>query len=282
MASVRVFLFLSLTLPILTCRNSFSPPSSLAVHHRISASYSFTALQEPARPVSVEHWRRNWRFDCQIGSSSVLFTSSFKVKPTLYPPELTHLLTLLLSSALRSFPPLSPSHTSTHSYQSGRLIEINSHSLFSKWFSESGKLVQRLFAQVTEMVDDEGCFVVVLIGALLTFPSSSIRSSKGEKQVLTRIGHRHGFTDEVESLTAARAGAMSGKEPSDALRVRLLSFPPLAPVSRSPLPLSARSLYPSPVRPPPSPADAPFSLRRSSMPSSPNSTSSSRGRTASS
>ncbi|GAA5974715.1 hypothetical protein JCM11641_007236 [Rhodosporidiobolus odoratus] len=73
-------------------------------------------------------------------------------------------------------------------YQTGKLIEINSHSLFSKWFSESGKLVQRLFAQVTEMVDDEGCFVVVLI-------------------------------DEVESLTAARAGAMSGKEPSDALRV---------------------------------------------------------------
>ncbi|GAA5821263.1 hypothetical protein JCM10212_004223 [Sporobolomyces blumeae] len=73
-------------------------------------------------------------------------------------------------------------------YDHGKLIEINSHSLFSKWFSESGKLVQRLFGQVTEMVDDESCFVVVLI-------------------------------DEVESLTAARAGAMSGKEPSDALRV---------------------------------------------------------------
>ncbi|GAA6016077.1 hypothetical protein JCM8202_005403 [Rhodotorula sphaerocarpa] len=73
-------------------------------------------------------------------------------------------------------------------YQHGKLVEINSHSLFSKWFSESGKLVQRLFAQVTELVEEEGSFVVVLI-------------------------------DEVESLTAARAGAMSGKEPSDALRV---------------------------------------------------------------
>jgi SpoVK/Ycf46/Vps4 family AAA+-type ATPase len=68
------------------------------------------------------------------------------------------------------------------------LVEINSHSLFSKWFSESGKLVQKLFARVTEMVEDESGFVVVLI-------------------------------DEVESLTAARAGAMSGTEPSDALRV---------------------------------------------------------------
>ncbi|GJN92360.1 hypothetical protein Rhopal_005390-T1 [Rhodotorula paludigena] len=50
-------------------------------------------------------------------------------------------------------------------YEHGKLIEINSHSLFSKWFSESGKLVQRLFAQVTEMVEDERSFVVVLIAA---------------------------------------------------------------------------------------------------------------------
>ncbi|KAL7415362.1 P-loop containing nucleoside triphosphate hydrolase protein [Mrakia frigida] len=73
-------------------------------------------------------------------------------------------------------------------YPHGKLIEINSHSLFSKWFSESGKLVQRLFSTVTEMVEDESGFVVVLI-------------------------------DEVESLTAARAGAGSGTEPSDAMRV---------------------------------------------------------------
>ncbi|KIP12844.1 hypothetical protein PHLGIDRAFT_97559 [Phlebiopsis gigantea 11061_1 CR5-6] len=73
-------------------------------------------------------------------------------------------------------------------YPHSRLLEINSHSLFSRWFSESGKLVQRLFGNVTEMVEDEDTFVVVLI-------------------------------DEVESLTSARAGAMAGTEPSDALRV---------------------------------------------------------------
>ncbi|KAG9051015.1 hypothetical protein FS837_000123 [Tulasnella sp. UAMH 9824] len=73
-------------------------------------------------------------------------------------------------------------------YPAAKLVEINSHSLFSRWFSESGKLVQRLFASVTEMIEEEGTFVVLLI-------------------------------DEVESLTAARAGAMSGNEPSDALRV---------------------------------------------------------------
>ena len=49
-------------------------------------------------------------------------------------------------------------------YARGRLVEINSHSLFSKWFSESGKLVQKLFARVNEMVEDESGFVVVLIG----------------------------------------------------------------------------------------------------------------------
>ncbi|WVO23443.1 uncharacterized protein IAS62_004797 [Cryptococcus decagattii] len=73
-------------------------------------------------------------------------------------------------------------------YRHGKIIEINSHSLFSKWFSESGKLVQKLFQTVTEMVEDESGFVVVMI-------------------------------DEVESLTAARAGAMKGNEPSDSLRV---------------------------------------------------------------
>ncbi|KAL0949586.1 hypothetical protein HGRIS_009635 [Hohenbuehelia grisea] len=76
----------------------------------------------------------------------------------------------------------------SHRYHDARLLEINSHSLFSKWFSESGKLVQRLFNNITELVDDEDTFVVVLI-------------------------------DEVESLTAARAGAMAGTEPSDGLRV---------------------------------------------------------------
>ncbi|KAJ9101158.1 hypothetical protein QFC21_003376 [Naganishia friedmannii] len=94
-------------------------------------------------------------------------------------------------------------------YTHGKLVEINSHSLFSKWFSESGKLVQKLFARVTEMVEDEGVFVVVLIG-------------KRSRQRLVKANPliRHAYrSDEVESLTAARAGAMSGTEPSDALRV---------------------------------------------------------------
>ena len=39
-------------------------------------------------------------------------------------------------------------------FASAQLIEINAHSLFSKWFSESGKLVARLFQAINEMVDD--------------------------------------------------------------------------------------------------------------------------------
>jgi hypothetical protein len=43
-------------------------------------------------------------------------------------------------------------------------MEINAHSLFSKWFSESGKLVQRLFSSINELIEEEDTFVVVLIG----------------------------------------------------------------------------------------------------------------------
>ena len=60
---------------------------------------------------------------------------------------------------------LSP-HLNHESYSHARLLEINSHSLFSKWFSESGKLVQRLFHSITELVEEEDSFVVVLIGIL--------------------------------------------------------------------------------------------------------------------
>jgi len=72
-------------------------------------------------------------------------------------------------------------------YPHAKLVEVNAHSLFSRWFSESGKLVQKLFQLITEMVEDEDTFVVVLI-------------------------------DEVESLTSARASAVAGNEPSDAIR----------------------------------------------------------------
>jgi len=67
-------------------------------------------------------------------------------------------------------------------------MEINSHSLFSKWFSESGKLVQKLFDHIMEVAEDPECFVFILI-------------------------------DEVESITSSRAAAARNNEPSDAVRL---------------------------------------------------------------
>lgn len=42
-------------------------------------------------------------------------------------------------------------------------MEVNAHSLFSKWFSESGKRVGALFASIAELCDDPRSLVVVLI-----------------------------------------------------------------------------------------------------------------------
>jgi SpoVK/Ycf46/Vps4 family AAA+-type ATPase len=53
---------------------------------------------------------------------------------------------------------------------------------------QSGKLVMKMFQKIEEFVEDEEALVFVLI-------------------------------DEVESLTSARKAAMSGSEPSDAIRV---------------------------------------------------------------
>lgn len=72
-------------------------------------------------------------------------------------------------------------------YQFTHLFEINSHSLFSKWFSESGKLVMKMFEQIQEVIDNSSSLVCVLI-------------------------------DEVESIAYAR-GSVSTNEPSDAVRV---------------------------------------------------------------
>ncbi len=73
-------------------------------------------------------------------------------------------------------------------YKSSQLIEINSHSLFSKWFSESGKLVMKLFEKIKEFVEYGDQLIFVLI-------------------------------DEVESLAHTRQVSMNGSEPSDAIRV---------------------------------------------------------------
>ena len=64
-----------------------------------------------------------------------------------------------------------------------------------------------------DLVEDEDTFVVVLIGTLLACTVVTLVSSNDFAP-----------TDEVESLTAARAGAMAGTEPTDALRVNFHYF----------------------------------------------------------
>ncbi|KAK9872263.1 hypothetical protein WA026_017064 [Henosepilachna vigintioctopunctata] len=73
-------------------------------------------------------------------------------------------------------------------YSSGLIIEINSHSLFSKYFSESGKLVNKMFSSIKDVIENSNTLVCVLI-------------------------------DEVESLAHARDQCLSGVEPSDSIRV---------------------------------------------------------------
>ncbi|XP_033337754.2 pachytene checkpoint 2 protein [Megalopta genalis] len=67
-------------------------------------------------------------------------------------------------------------------------VEINSHSLFSKWFSESGKLVMKLFNKIRSMLENSDTLVCILI-------------------------------DEVESLAHARKSCSNGVEPTDSIRV---------------------------------------------------------------
>ncbi|KAL2713202.1 pachytene checkpoint protein 2 [Vespula squamosa] len=75
-----------------------------------------------------------------------------------------------------------------HRFTFVHLIEINSHSLFSKWFSESGKLVMKLFEELKTLHNDSNRLVCILI-------------------------------DEVESLAHVRKSCVNGTEPTDSIRV---------------------------------------------------------------
>lgn len=73
-------------------------------------------------------------------------------------------------------------------FKYGQMIEINCHSLFSRWFSESGKLVMKQFQKIREVAEDEECLVFVLV-------------------------------DEIESVASNRSNINSGTEPTDSVRV---------------------------------------------------------------
>ncbi|XLR47429.1 hypothetical protein S83_032089, partial [Arachis hypogaea] len=85
-----------------------------------------------------------------------------------------------------------------------QLIEVNAHSLLSKWFSENGKLKYQCF------VVDEFPICYHFRGCK-TFPKDS-RNGKEESNLVFVL------IDEVESLAAARKAAISGSDPSDSIQ----------------------------------------------------------------
>ncbi len=70
-----------------------------------------------------------------------------------------------------------------------KLVEFDAHSMFSQYFGESGKVVNRIFDMIESMLDeDENALVCV-------------------------------FIDEIESLAGKRQHSGSSHEPQDSLRV---------------------------------------------------------------
>lgn len=74
-------------------------------------------------------------------------------------------------------------------YPYTKLIEIDAHSLFSRYFGESGKLVGKIFGAIDSMLD-------------------------AEQDTFFYI-----FVDEIESLASARQQSTNNSEPRDSLRV---------------------------------------------------------------
>lgn len=70
------------------------------------------------------------------------------------------------------------------------LLQVNCLSLLSKWFSESGKLVGKLFEQVKQICKENPTQLIVLI------------------------------FDEIESILMSREASFKSSEPNDSIRVR--------------------------------------------------------------
>lgn len=73
-------------------------------------------------------------------------------------------------------------------FPQSKLIEINAHSLGSKFFSESGKLVSRMFESIDTMLGEEPDTLACV------------------------------FVDEVETLASRREKSLSSNDPFDAVR----------------------------------------------------------------
>lgn len=74
-------------------------------------------------------------------------------------------------------------------YKATKLIELDAAALFSKYFGESSKLVNRIFDTIESLLTQEPNVFICL------------------------------FVDEIESLAGARQQSKNGNEPKDSMRV---------------------------------------------------------------
>lgn len=77
-------------------------------------------------------------------------------------------------------------------FSSSTLVEVNANSMLSKYFGESGKLIESTFEKVESIAKDRSRFVVVVIDELETIASSRQRvTSGGECNDGLRVRNSH-------------------------------------------------------------------------------------------
>ena len=81
-----------------------------------------------------------------------------------------------------------------------KLVELDAHSMFSQYFGESGKFVNRSFATIESMLDEDKSTLICV------------------------------FIDEIESFAGKRQYSSSSYEPQDSLRVWVKIVYTLAPI----------------------------------------------------
>jgi hypothetical protein len=153
----------------LLCFTSFHSYSVHSINFILSiASHSYHFFEMKEKRVCVRHSHTNWPFDSLIGIICPLLTLNTDTHTRM---SIQFNFTLIHNSKLWRNRWRSKLQSAKQMmiwfecrYSNCQLIEINAHSLFSKWFSESGKLVLKMFEKIKEFVEDETSFVCVLIG----------------------------------------------------------------------------------------------------------------------
>ena len=80
-----------------------------------------------------------------------------------------------------------------------QLVEINSHSLFSKWFSESGKLVQKMFDRVRELAADRNALICILIDEV-----SNLYIKATNRYGYTNFGSQYKFANDKSNKNSEK------------------------------------------------------------------------------